>query len=109
MKENSRGDYDPIYSAIVLIKLFTRFPLGDIAVTHNATELVHPFDALHALARHSQCDWGDIDPEDKGLNEQALIEDTRLLSVYKDGTGETFWIITEADRSVTTILMPEDY
>jgi hypothetical protein len=65
--------------------------------------------AVHdGLKRHASGDWGDICPEDRGLNELALKDGSRLLSVY--GTGERkFWIITEADRSVTTVLMPEDY
>jgi hypothetical protein len=64
------------------------------------------------LARHLSGDWGDIHPDDRGLNEQALRHGDRLLSVYgEDKTDEDsrIWIITEADRSATTILRPEDY
>ena len=60
------------------------------------------------LKRHARGDWGDLCPEDRKENELSLKEGFRLLSVY--GTGERrFWIITEADRSVTTVLLPEDY
>ena len=54
-------------------------------------------------------DWGELDEEDKTANDEALKTGERLLSAYKSATGTKFWIITEADRSVTTILMPEDY
>lgn len=110
MQDNSSGDYNPIiFEVILLIKRLQRFPFGNVAITANAMSLLHPSDALMGLARHSQMDWGDVAEEDRGLNDQALIDGTRLLSVYKDRNGETFWIITEADRSLTTILMPEDY
>lgn len=61
------------------------------------------------LARHQRGDWGQVHPEDVGLNEEALRTGGRLLSVYPLPTGEVVWIITEADRSITTILQPEDY
>ena len=62
------------------------------------------------LRRHVSGDWGDIHPEDDGLNEEALETGARILSVY--GTTDhpnRLWIITEADRSATTTLRPEDY
>jgi len=61
------------------------------------------------LDRHAAGDWGDIDPEDRGINEQALVDGNRLLSVYTTAAGERIWIITEWDRSVITLLLPEDY
>ena len=61
------------------------------------------------LARHAQHDWGELDNEDKRLNDQAVQDGTRLLSAYTDTKGTKFWIITEADRSATTILLPEEY
>lgn len=54
-------------------------------------------------------DWGDLCEEDRQANEDALNRDLRLLSAYSDRNGAKFWIITEADRSLTTILLPEDY
>jgi hypothetical protein len=63
---------------------------------------------MTALRRHACGDWGDLCPEDTLANEEALRDGDRLLSAY--GQGELrFWIITEADRSVTTVLLPEDY
>ena len=67
-----------------------------------------------SLNRHVKGDWGDMDEEDKQTNDQALTQGTRLLSAYnenrfpKNGIA-TIWIITEADRSATTILFPDEY
>ena len=67
-----------------------------------------------SLNRHVKGDWGDVDDEDKETNNQALKQDTRLLSAYNDDRFPkngiaTIWIITEADRSSTTILFPDEY
>ena len=67
-----------------------------------------------SLSRHVKGDWGAVDEEDKQANDQALKEDTRLLSAYNDDRFPkngvaTIWIITEADRSATTILFPDEY
>jgi hypothetical protein len=63
-------------------------------------------DILTGIKRHQSGDWGDGDTE---ANERALIERTRLWSVYHAESGTKFWLITEADRSVTTVLLPADY
>jgi hypothetical protein len=86
-----------------------RFQLGQLFATPNALDQVSNDDIQAALSRHLRCDWGEVCKDDWKANDQALIEDTRLLSVYKASSGEKFWIITEADRSITTVLMPEDY
>lgn len=64
-----------------------------------------------SLARHMFCDWGDLDPEDKRSNDEALKNHERLFSayVYDAEKDIKIWIITERDRSCTTILFPEDY
>jgi hypothetical protein len=67
-----------------------------------------------SLNRHVKGDWGDVDDEDKQTNDQALKQGTRLLSAYSDDRFPkngvaTIWIITEADRSATTILFPDEY
>lgn len=85
------------------------FRLGRIVATPNALAKLQQPDILSALQRHQAGDWGDVDGEDREANNRALAEDTRLLSVYHSATRVKFWLITEADRSVTTILMPEDY
>jgi hypothetical protein len=109
MNNDSHEEGYPSFMDLVTLIASAKFRLGSIAITSNAYELIHPLDAFDAMKRHSQGDWGDVAEEDKGLNDIALEDGSRLLSVYKDRHGETFWLITEADRSVTTILMPEDY
>jgi hypothetical protein len=66
-------------------------------------------DTRNALNRHKSGDWGGLEEEDRQANDRALVEGTRILSAYHTGTGLKFWIVTEADRSVTTVLLPEDY
>jgi hypothetical protein len=61
------------------------------------------------LARHVNCDWGELSIEDLAANDLALLTGRRVLSSYALPTGEKVWVITEADRSVTTILLPDDY
>jgi hypothetical protein len=61
------------------------------------------------ITRHIQGDWGDLCEEDKTANDEALQEGLRLLSAYRLHDGERIWVITEADRSVTTALLPEEY
>jgi hypothetical protein len=84
-------------------------PLGMLVATPNALANVSSEEIQKALQRHVSGDWGELDEEDKKANDEALQSGERLLSAYKSATGTKFWIITEADRSVTTILLPEDY
>lgn len=86
----------------------SRFPLGQIVITTNAHETLSPLAVAEGLRRYSRGDWGNVNSEDAALNDQALIEEGRLFSAYGKGRNR-FWIITEWDRSATTILMPEDY
>jgi hypothetical protein len=88
----------------------TPLPLGRVVATPGALKLLtearaHPFDYL---ARHATGDWGELCAFDRRQNEIALRVGYRVLSSYPVGR-ERLWIITEADRSVTTILLPEDY
>lgn len=85
------------------------FRLGQLVSTPNALEQVSPAEILSALQRHQAGDWGDVDKHDAQVNNQALQDGSRLLSVYRTAAGVKFWIITEANRSATTVLMPEDY
>lgn len=86
-----------------------QFPLGRTVITRNALETLTHEDVLSGLARHASGDWGDLCPEDLKENELSLKKGFRLLSSYRSAAGVKFWIITEADRSVTTVLLPEDY
>ncbi len=92
-----------------LINPMAKFPLGRIVATPNALNSVPNDEILCAVLRHHCGDWGEVCPEDHAANELALVEGSRLLSVYHTPSGVKFWIITEADRSATTVLMPEDY
>jgi hypothetical protein len=85
-------------------------PLGRIVATPGALEVLSEAgeDPLGFLARHASGDWGELDPHDRRENERSLKHGWRLLSSYPVG-GKTVWITTEADRSVTTILLPEEY
>ena len=85
-----------------------KFPLGDMVITSNAAAKLDQAVVNDALRRHASGDWGELCPEDVEQNEFGLKHGERLFSAY--GKGENrFWIITERDRSVTTVLMPEDY
>jgi hypothetical protein len=83
-----------------------KFPLGEIVITANAVRALAPGTSKQAIARH---DWGEVGKEDSQANNEALKTGGRLLSAYRDARGVKFWVITEHDRSITTILLPEDY
>ena len=85
------------------------FALGSVVITPNALGQLTPADAQLGLQRHQAGDWGDLGEEDWKENDDALRKGLRLLSSYRSSGGATFWIITEADRSATTLLMPDDY
>ncbi|MGO8698482.1 MAG: hypothetical protein ACLQVY_12265 [Limisphaerales bacterium] len=82
-------------------------PLGRIVATSNALEVLSHEDIMDGIRRHQAGDWGEVGAEDRQANDRASVEGTRILSAYRSGET-TFWIITEADRSVTTVLLPED-
>ena len=86
-----------------------KFPLGRTVITPAALEALSDTDVRSALARHVTGDWGELDEDDQAENELSLREGFRLLSAYMSASGTKFWIITEADRSVTTVLLPSDY
>ena len=85
-------------------------PLGRVLATPGALKLIrergeHPFDYL---ARHASGDWGDLGEQDRRENELSLEHGWRVVSSYPVGE-KCVWVITEADRSVTTILLPDEY
>jgi hypothetical protein len=80
-----------------------------MVATPNALAQLTQDDILRGLQRHQAGDWGDMDEHDRQENELSLKSGFRLLSVYRAANGVKFWIITEADRSATTVLLPEDY
>lgn len=83
--------------------------LGATTLTPRAQEALTNEDVLSALSRHSRGDWGDVCDADREENELSLREGFRLLSAYRGANGTKFWVITEADRSLTTVLLPEEY
>ncbi|HYK22560.1 MAG TPA: hypothetical protein VEV42_17590 [Pyrinomonadaceae bacterium] len=89
----------------------TRFALGQTFITPGAEEALQIAGqtATEFLRRHMSGDWGELSDEDVKENEFSLKEGLRLLSAYQTGKGQKLWIITEADRSVTTILLPSEY
>jgi len=87
------------------------FELGQIVATPGALAAIKKAGQQPGefLTRHVNRDWGDLDEEDRKENESSLEHGFRLLSAYKTNAGDRLWIITEADRSVTTLLLPEEY
>lgn len=115
----------PAARTTVIYTNSARFGVGQIVATPGALELLQQtgFSAVALLSRHIHGDWGDICEDDRGENEFAITRRLRLMSVYrlvdasrlaltpkdKRGALPTVWVITEADRSVTTLLLPGDY
>jgi hypothetical protein len=88
-----------------------KFPLGQLAITPGtlAALAVNQQTSSIFLRRHWRGDWGELDAEDVQENEHSLANGFRLLSVYTLKDGTRIWIITEADRSATTIVLPSEY
>jgi len=86
-------------------------PLGRLLATPGALAALeeacqHPSEFI---GRHRQGDWGEVGEEDWNLNDQSVMDGSRLLSAYLTRKGVRLWVITEADRSATTILLPDEY
>ena len=88
-----------------------KFALGKLVATPGALEaLVEAGQTpMEFVARHIRGDWGDVCAEDRQANEDALLQGERLLSAYHTKAGIKIWVITEADRSSTCVLLPEEY
>ena len=86
------------------------FPLGMICATPGALQamVLHAIDATELLSRHQSGNWGELCNADQRENERAVEQGSRIVSSYRIGSV-TLWIITEYDRTVTTILLPEEY
>ena len=87
-----------------------RLALGHAVATPGALQVLSKYQIspLLLLIRHQSGDWGELGPEDRQANERAVLEGSRVLSAYPLGE-ERLWVITEADRSSTCILLPEEY
>ena len=88
-----------------------KFALGQVVATPGALEALATNGQTppEFLTRHVAADWGELDDHDRRENEYSLTHDLRLLSAYSLRDGTRLWIITEADRSATTLLLPEEY
>ena len=84
------------------------FLLGRVGATPGVLDAVSMEELRSLLRRHAAGDWGDCTPEDAAQNDRALANGARLLSVYETPGGKV-WLITEADRSATTALLPSEY
>jgi len=102
MRPNTNTDRQPS---------ITRFALGQTYVTPGAEEalMIAGQTGIEFLRRHVSGDFGEVSDDDMSENELSLQEGFRLLSAYRTAKGQKLWIITEADRSATTILLPDEY
>ena len=87
------------------------FPLGQIVATPGAFEALERAGQMPAefLNRHVQGDWGEVPEADKRENDFSVHQGFRILSAYTTAAGDTIWVLTEADRSATTFLLPDEY
>ncbi len=92
-----------------MIVVRTRLGLGRVTATPGVLEQVPKAEIFAALSRHQRGDWGDLTRQDKRANDEAFQKGGRILSAYRSREDVPFWIITEADRSYTTVLLPEEY
>ncbi len=86
-----------------------KLTFGHVVITPGAGETLSHDEIQSAIARHILGDWGEVCRKGWELNNKAVREGCKVLSRYQSGNGRTFWIITEWDRSVTTILLPLEY
>ena len=90
---------------------FARFPIGQTYITPGAEEalMIAGQTGIEFLRRHMCADWSELSDDDAQKNELSLREGFRVLSAYRTSAGQKLWIITEADRMSTTILLPDEY
>ena len=108
---NLTGLFLPHTGVIIQIKAThpTKFNLGRLCITPEAANAVPADEIMNAIARHAAGDWGTVDQTDWAQNNKALRDGGRLFSAYQASAGQKFWVITEAGRVRTTVLLPEDY
>ena len=96
---------------VVALSISPLFPLGEVVSTPGALEAMQAANVspLALLHRHLTGDWGNLDKHDKQLNDLAIKDGSRIFSAYDISKTEKIWLITEADRSVTTYLKPSEY
>jgi hypothetical protein len=94
-----------------MVMTAARFPLGQVVATPGALRALSEAgqSPQELLRRHNAGDWGELDEEDQNENELSVANGFRILSAYRLRNDTRIWIITEADRSATTLLLPEEY
>ena len=92
-------------------RAINRFALGEIVSTRGALDALEKAGQppLLFLLRHASGDWGEVCPEDRKQNDDAVESGDMLLSAYRTSLGERIWVISDAGRAVTTILLPDEY
>ena len=85
-----------------------KFPASRVVITDDVTQTLSVEDIAIGLARHLRGDWGELEAPSRQANEAALLQGGRLVSFYCSRKGLHFWIITEPDRSKTTVIRPDD-
>jgi hypothetical protein len=83
------------------------FPLGNTRISNRVCDALGYSDTFEVIGRHQRGDWGDVTPADRTANEVALKNGTRIVSTYRIGKDLEVWVITEANRSVTTVLLQD--
>ncbi len=86
-----------------------KLTLGEVHITPGAAAQLPPDDVAEALRRHAKGDWGELDHADRELNEERLEKIGPIASIYMASNGIKFYVLTEADRTTTTVLLPEEY
>ncbi len=92
-----------------MTQIKSKFELGRLFFTPNALDSLRNDDVVRTLSRHKRGDWGDVGPEDWQENEFAFLNGFGLVSRYRALDRRMFWVITNADRSSTTILLATAY
>lgn len=92
--------------ATVMKRFVVKVDVGRVFATAGALNSVNEDDIFDSFVRHMSGDWGDVSEEHRKANDEAIDFGSRILSSYTDRHGTRFWIITEADRSATTIRLP---
>jgi hypothetical protein len=85
------------------------FSVGEIVVTPGVAGKLDFAEIESAVQRHASGDWGEIDEEDRQLNNRRVERGGPIASIYKSSKGVKYYVLTEADRSTTTVLLPEEY
>ena len=93
----------------VLHRVAIKFDIGRAVATHGVIERVNESDLFDSFLRHIGGDWGELCDQDRQANDLACQVGARITSRYSDRNHTWFWIITEADRSATTLLLPNEY